>query len=60
MFGKIVYISDNVAHVSIPEDAPVIMNLMNMHVVFVIVQNFAKLNPVILNIECVLIQFLEL
>lgn len=34
MFGKIVYISDNVAHVSIPEDAPVIMNLMNMHVVF--------------------------
>lgn len=34
MFGKIVYISDNVAHVSIPSDAPVIMNLMNMHVVF--------------------------
>ncbi len=34
MFGKIVYISDNVAHVSIPKDAPVIMNLMNMHVVF--------------------------
>ena len=34
MFGKIVYISDNVAHVSIPKDAPVIMNIMNMHVVF--------------------------
>ncbi len=34
MFGKIVYISDNVAHVSIPKDAPIIMNLMNMHVVF--------------------------
>ncbi len=34
MFGKIVYISDNVAHVSVPKDAPVIMNLMNMHVVF--------------------------
>lgn len=34
MFGRIVYISDNVAHVSIPKDAPVIMNLMNMHVVF--------------------------
>ncbi len=34
MFGKIVYISDNVAHVAIPKDAPVIMNLMNMHVVF--------------------------
>ena len=34
MFGKIVYISDNVAHVSIPQDGPVIMNLMNMHVVF--------------------------
>ncbi len=33
---------------------------LNMHVLFVIVQNFAKLNPVILNIECVLIQFLEL
>ena len=30
MFGKIVYISDNVAHVSVPQDAPVIMNLMNM------------------------------
>lgn len=34
MFGRIVYISDNIAHVSIPKDAPVIMNLMNMHVVF--------------------------
>ena len=34
MFGKIVYISDNVAHVSVPKDAPVIMNIMNMHVVF--------------------------
>lgn len=34
MFGKIVYISDNVAHVAVPKDAPVIMNLMNMHVVF--------------------------
>ena len=34
MFGKIVYISDNVAHVAVLKDAPVIMNIMNMHVVF--------------------------
>lgn len=34
MFGKIVYISDNVAHVAVSKDAPVIMNIMNMHVVF--------------------------
>ncbi len=34
MFGKIVYISDNLAHVAIPEGTPVAMNLMNMHVIF--------------------------
>jgi len=34
MFGKIVYISDNVAHIEIPEGTPVATNLMNMHVVF--------------------------
>ena len=34
MFGKIVYISDSVAHISIPNGTPVSMDLMNMHVVF--------------------------
>ncbi len=34
MFGKIVYISDSVAHINIPEGTPVNMDLMNMHVVF--------------------------
>ena len=34
MFGKIVYISDNVAHISIPAGTPVSMDLMNMNVVF--------------------------
>ncbi len=34
MFGKIVYISDNVAHIEIPEGTPVATNLMNMHVIF--------------------------
>ena len=34
MFGKIVYISDSVAHISIPDGTPVHMDLMNMHVVF--------------------------
>jgi len=34
MFGKIVYISDSVAHISIPNGTPVNMDLMNMHVVF--------------------------
>ncbi len=34
MFGRIVYISDNVAHIEIPEGTPVATNLMNMHVVF--------------------------
>ena len=34
MFGKIVYISDSVAHISIPAGTPVAMDLMNMHVVF--------------------------
>ena len=34
MFGKIVYISDNVAHISIPDGTPVAVNLMNMNVVF--------------------------
>ena len=34
MFGEIVYISDNVAHVKIKEGTPVNENLMNMHVMF--------------------------
>lgn len=34
MFGKIIYISDNVAHIEIPEGTPVAENLMNMHVIF--------------------------
>ena len=34
MFGKIVYISDSIAHISIPNGTPVSMDLMNMHVIF--------------------------
>ena len=34
MFDKIIYISDNEAHVEIPENAPLVTNLMNLHVVF--------------------------
>lgn len=34
MFGKIIYISDNVAHIEIPAGTPVAENLMNMHVIF--------------------------
>ncbi len=34
MFGKIVYISDNVAHVSVPQNQETVVNLMNRHVVF--------------------------
>ncbi len=34
MFGKIIYISDNVAQVEIPAGTPVAENLMNMHVIF--------------------------
>ncbi len=34
MFGKIIYISDNTAHIQVPEGTPVATNLMNMHVVF--------------------------
>ena len=34
MFGKIVYISDNQAHVEILKDKPISTDLMNMHVVF--------------------------
>ncbi|MDO4963675.1 MAG: ATP-binding protein [bacterium] len=34
MFGKIVYISDSVAHISVVEGTPVSANLMNMYVVF--------------------------
>ena len=34
MFGKIVYISDNMAHVEMQEGSPVATDLMNMHVVF--------------------------
>ncbi|MBP3921150.1 MAG: ATP-binding protein [Bacilli bacterium] len=34
MFGKIVYISDNMAHVEILEGTNISTNLMNMHVIF--------------------------
>lgn len=34
MFGKIVYISDSIAHIAIPEGTPVNMDLMNMYVIF--------------------------
>ena len=34
MFGRIVYISDNVAHVEVPKTAETFVNLMNRHVVF--------------------------
>ncbi len=34
MFGKIVYISDNLAHIEVETGTPVATNLMNMHVVF--------------------------
>ncbi len=34
MFGKIIYISDNLAHVQIEEGTPIATNLMNMHVIF--------------------------
>ena len=33
MFGKIIYISDNVAQIEIPDGTPVAENLMNMHVI---------------------------
>lgn len=34
MFGRIVYISDNVAHVEVPKTNETFVNLMNRHVVF--------------------------
>lgn len=34
MFGKIVYLTDNLAHIEIPDGTPVAQNLMNMHVMF--------------------------
>lgn len=34
MFGKIIYISDNVAHIEIQDGTPVAENLMNMHIIF--------------------------
>ncbi len=34
MFGKIVYISDNIAHIEVPQGTPITQNLMNMHVIF--------------------------
>lgn len=34
MLGTIVYISDNVAHIQIPQGTPLNTNLMNMHVIF--------------------------
>ena len=34
MFDKIVYLSDNVAHVTLNKNVPLSFNIMNMHVVF--------------------------
>ena len=34
MFGRIVYISDSIAHIEVPQGQPVNMDLMNMHVIF--------------------------
>ena len=34
MLGKIVYISDSIAHIKIPEGTPVNMDLMNLHIIF--------------------------
>lgn len=34
MFGKILYISDSIAHIGIPDGTPVNMDLLNMHIVF--------------------------
>ena len=34
MFGKIVYISDSVAHIEVPQNVPLNMDIMNMYVVF--------------------------
>ena len=34
MLGKIVYISDSIAHIKIPEGTPINMDLMNMHIIF--------------------------
>ena len=34
MLGKIVYISDSIAHIKIPDGTPINMDLMNMHIIF--------------------------
>ena len=34
MLGKIIYISNNMAHVKVPPNVKVSTNLMNMHVIF--------------------------
>lgn len=34
MFGRIIYLTDTLAHIEIPEGTPVAENLMNMHVIF--------------------------
>ena len=34
MLGKIVYISNNTAHIQVPEDQKIATNLMNMHIIF--------------------------
>ena len=34
MFGEIVYINDNVAHIKVKEGTPVNEDLMNIHVIF--------------------------
>lgn len=34
MFGKILYISDSLAHIGIPDGTPVNMDLLNMHIIF--------------------------
>src|SRR5690606_12290009 len=34
MFGSIVYISDNLAHIKVQDGVPIATNLMNLHVIF--------------------------
>ena len=34
MFGEIVYINDNIAHIAIKEGTPISEDLMNMHIIF--------------------------
>ena len=34
MLGKIIYISNNIAHVQVPSNVKIPTSLMNMHVIF--------------------------